>query len=150
MLLLTSFSYDIVDVTGIAKVELKITYKDGNESKYSSLKSVLDESEEMLVHGAHASVDKAWLGSLVILLHPESCHMVTKLKQFIENGQMSLFLAQLLKTAHIQGLLEEDEHRLEIQMKVETTGRAWVNKVFWETVTRWIFVNKRNISLEKY
>lgn len=124
MLLLTSFSYDIVDVTGIAKVELKITYKDGNESKYSSLKSVLDESEEILVHGAHASVDKTWLGSLVILLHPESCHMVTKLKQFIENGQMSLFLAQLLKTAHIQGLLEEDEHRLEIQMKVETTGRA--------------------------
>ena len=98
-------------------MELRITVLDGNEPLYLSLMPVPVESEKMLVQKAHASIEDTRQGSLIIVLRAETSDTVTKLRTFIENGDMSLFLAELFKTANVQKLFMNPEQKIEIQIK---------------------------------
>ena len=112
-----------MDGTRIDKVEMKITQKDGTETFYRSLISALPKSEEILVQYAHVSIGEVHQGSLIVSLHPETSDTATQLRQFIENGDMSLFLAQLFKAVDLQKLFTNNEPTIEIQInRVGSTG----------------------------
>lgn len=81
------------------------------------------ELEEILAKEANLSIEKTFQGSLIVLLHPETSDTVTKLTEFINSGGLSLFLAQLLKSANDQGLFTNDEYEIEIQIK-KTKGKT--------------------------
>ena len=100
----------------IFKIEVKIILRDGNEAFYSCVVPLTVELEEMLLQVGF-SIEGTYQGSLVIVLRAETSDTVTKLRTFIENGNMSLFLAQLFKTAKVQKLFMNREQKIEIQIK---------------------------------
>ena len=109
---------------GSIKYELKIQTTLENGTKiYQSLMLALPNSEEMLIQAAHVSIHEVQQGSVIVLLHPETSETATKLRQFIENGDISRFLAQLFKNAGLEELFTNNEPTIEIQIKkVEFTG----------------------------
>ena len=98
-------------------MELRLIVIDGKEPLYLSLMPVPAESEKMLLQKAHFSIEDIRQGSLIIVLRAETSDTVTKLRTFIENGDMSLFLAELFKTANVQKLFMNPEQKIEIQIK---------------------------------
>ena len=106
----------------IYELRIQITLANGTEI-YQSLKLALPNSEEMLVQAAHVSIHEIQQGSVNVLLHPETSDTATKLSQFIKNGDISRWLAQLIKNAGLGELFTNNEPTIEIQIKkVEFTG----------------------------
>ena len=101
----------------IYKLELRITFDNRNEAFYSTVVPVQVEAEEMLSQHSHTTIDSTSQGSLIIMLCAETNDTVTQLKKFIENGDMSLFLAELFKVANVQKLFIKHEQKIEIQIK---------------------------------
>ena len=104
------------------ELRIQISLANGNEI-CQSLRLALPNSEEMLVQAAHVSIHEVQEGSVIILLHPETSDTATKLRQFIEKGHISRWLAQLIKNAGLEALFTNNEPTIEIQIKkVEFTG----------------------------
>ena len=101
----------------IYKLELRITFDNRNEAIYSTVVPVQVKAEEMLSQHSHTTIDSTSQGSLIIMLRAETNDTVTKLKKFIENGDISLFLVELFKTANGQKLFMNHEQKIEIEIK---------------------------------
>ena len=113
----------------IYKLELRITFDNQNEAFYSTVVPVQVKAEEILSQHSHTTIDSTSQGSLIIMLRAETNDTVTQLKKFIENGDMSLFLAELLKAANDQKLFIKHEQKIEIQIKKDK-GKTLANIIF--------------------
>ncbi|XP_078309624.1 uncharacterized protein LOC144617998 [Crassostrea virginica] len=109
------FSCDLAPGT---KVEIKITSKHENRLNLHRLIEVIRTmAGEILAQKTHCSVERTSEGSIIILLQTETSDAVEKLRQFIENGDMSKFLKQLFETTDVRKLMKKDKYTVEIEIK---------------------------------
>ena len=98
-------------------MEIKITSKHENRLNLHRLIEVIRTMAGDILAQTHCSVERTSEGSIIILLQTETSDAVEKLRQFIENGDMSKFLKQLFETKDVRKLMKKDKYTVEIEIK---------------------------------
>ena len=96
---------------------MKINSIDETGIEFTCLMKVTPKAEETLLQKTHCSVLGTFEGSIIILLQTETDDAVEKLRQFIENGDISKFLKQLFETKGGWKVLKKDKYTVEIKIK---------------------------------
>ena len=127
---------------------MKINSVDENRLNLTCLMEVIPKAEETLAQKTHCSVERTSEGSIIILLQTETGDAVEKLRQFIENGDISNFLKQLFESKDGRKLLKKDKYTIQIEIKKvqsSATGKTMhVNKVFFFVINQFNFSPSRD------
>ena len=107
-------------------MEVKIRTIDGNIIKGAYQRVGILGLEPQLARDTHCSITETEEGSIIILLKKETNDGIKKLRQFIENGDMSLFLKNYFENKEVRRILSKAKYNVYVEIKAvdpTTTGK---------------------------
>nr|XP_022310631.1 uncharacterized protein LOC111115979 isoform X6 [Crassostrea virginica] len=101
----------------IQEVEVTIRTIDGNIIKGAYQRVGILGLEPQLARDTHCTITETEEGSIIILLKKETNDGMTKLRQFIENGYMSLFLKKYFENKEVRRILSKARYNVYVEIK---------------------------------
>ena len=105
---------------------MKIRTIDGNIIKGAYQRVGILCLEPQLAQDTHCTITETEEGSIIILLKKETNDGIKKLRQFIENGDISLFLKNYFENKEVRRILSKARYNVYVEIKAvhpTTTGK---------------------------